>query len=168
MKEPKFKVGDEVNTPKNLYDETSGEVTQVEKIFQEVGDDGKFDMDGLATLEDTIQSIKLPYKFDGETLNIRIPASTIKLRHGEMRENARTRTSKFYGYAYTVTTDKMNSVFSEISLRLKKKVDEGKWKDKALTWFHTLPVIKQTDVMADAKADPGDEKFYEHLRKRYG
>lgn len=173
MIEPKFQVGDEVKTPMNLYHETFGEVTAVEKIFQEVHSggalDGTFDMDGLATLEHTIESIKLPYKFDGETLEIRIPASTIKLKHGEMRENARTRTSKFYGYAYTVTTDKMNSIFSEESLRINKKVDEIQWRMKAMSWALSLPDVKLKEILAESKAEvAGDEKFYDHLRKRYG
>jgi hypothetical protein len=137
-------------------------------LYQEVDDDGEFDRDGLATLERTIQSIKLPYEFDGETLKIRIPASTLKLKHGEMRENARTRTSKFFGYACTVTTEKMNSVFSEEDLMLYNR-DTAGWKDRALTWFHKLPVSRQTEIMNKSySGDYANEKLYNYLAKHYG
>lgn len=120
VKQPKFKVGDTVNCSRTLYDETEGVVTEVERVFQDINPDGSFDMDGLATLEHTISSIQIPYEFDGETLKVHYPASVIKLTDGELRQNAKTRTAKFKSYAYTVRTPKMNTIFSERSLKLKK------------------------------------------------
>lgn len=168
---PRFSVGDVVSTPKNLYNETRGEVTAVERVFQEVHSggvlDGTFNMEGLATLEKTISSIQIPYEFDEVTLKVHHPASEIKLRDGVHKEKAKTRVSKFYGWAYTVTTEKMNSVFSESSLRLVQKVDEKKWKDRALTWFHSLDDKRQAEIMKECGADPGDKFFYEYLRNSW-
>jgi hypothetical protein len=114
MKQPKYKVGDKVRmTSKNLYGENEGEITEVEKIFHELDRNGEFKVGGLTTLESTINSIRLPYTFDGETLTIEMPQSDL----GEIIIKARTHISKFKGYAYTVKTPKMNTIISESSVR---------------------------------------------------
>ena len=116
MKQPKYKVGDAVQMKrKTLYGETTGEITRVEKVFQEVDAHGNFDPDGLATLESTIESIAVPYTFDGETLTVESP----QMDCGNIIIKARTRVSKFKGYAYSVKSPKMNTIYSEGSLKKK-------------------------------------------------
>jgi len=116
-KSPKFKVGDAVKHPKTLYDETEGTVVKIDRIFQETYADGTFNMDGLADIESTIHSCVLPYRFDGKTYEVDFPAETIKCTDGTFHRNAYTKVSKFFGYAYTVETPKMRTLFSERSLR---------------------------------------------------
>lgn len=114
---PLFSIGDTVKHPKSLYDETEGKIVEVERIYQQVNKDGSFDMHGLAHLENTISSICLPYRFDGETLEVDYPESEFKLTNGVIKENAYTMKSRFYGWAYTVETAKMRCVFSQRQLR---------------------------------------------------
>ncbi len=109
MKNPKFKVGDRVTHKKDLYDQTKSKVTAVEKLFKEVDSDNNFVKGGLTTLETTIPSIQLPYKFDGDTLIV-THEYNIKVAPYEHK-------SKFYGYAYSVTNSKMTTIFSEKDLR---------------------------------------------------
>lgn len=118
MNSPKFKIGDRVSCPKTLYNEYEGEIIEIDKVFQDINPDGTFDRDGLAILESTISFCKIPYEFDGETLKVHYPSSDIKLKDGFIHENAKTRISKFSGYAYTVKSTKMSSVFSERNLSL--------------------------------------------------
>lgn len=118
---PKFKVGDMVKTPKNLYNETAGEVIEVEKVFQEVDKNGNFDPDGLSTLEKSIPSTQLPYDFDGETLKVYFPAERMEFANGDAWNRvARVEISRFKGYAISVKTSKMCSVFNERSCKLIK------------------------------------------------
>lgn len=114
LKKPKFKKGDVVSHPFNLYNETSGRIIEVERVYKRLDKyTGKFDPQGLVTRESDISSIAIPYTFDGETLTLTYPKGSL---HGE-REIVET--AKFYGYAYTVESPKMRSVFSESSLKIK-------------------------------------------------
>jgi hypothetical protein len=115
---PEFKVNDKVISKKpTLYGETEGKVTEVGKIFMELDSHtGTFKRGGLATEERDIKSIQIPYEFDGETLKVHYPEDD----YGQWIEKARTEVSKFYGYAYTVKTPKMLTLFAESSLKLKK------------------------------------------------
>ncbi len=118
QKEPKYGIGTRVKTPRDLYNCTEGEIVERERLYQTVDRNGNFDMDGLCTLEHTISSICLPYTFDGETLVITYPKNVIKLADGdELHEAEKTRTAKFFGWAYTVDSGKMRSVFSERSIK---------------------------------------------------
>ena len=113
MKQPKYEVGQKVKLKKKtLYGETEGEIVRVEKIFQEIDESGNFNPDGLSTLESTIDSISIPYTFDGETLTVEFPA----IECTNIIIKAKKRVSKFSGYAYTVETPKMNTMFSESTL----------------------------------------------------
>lgn len=115
---PKFKIGDKVNCPRTLYDETRGEIVEITRLFRRIDiRTGEFERNGLDTLENTIRHIQLPYRFDGNTLEIDYPEETIKLTNMTIHNKAKTETSKFYGYVYTVQTPKMRTVFSERLLR---------------------------------------------------
>lgn len=104
MKQPKYSVGQTLQLLRpTLYDETKGEVTEVEKMFKRIDKySGHFDPDGLVTRESDIETIKLPYEFDGETLKVNY--------------DGRIETSKLYGFAYTIKTPKMLSIYSESGL----------------------------------------------------
>lgn len=116
MKQPKFKVGDSVKMrTKTLYGEKEGVITRIEKVFSEVYEDGTFNSDGLMTLESTIDSISIPYTFDGETLVVEYPETD----YGSFIMKARKRVSKFSGYSYCVKTEKMNTIYPERSLSKK-------------------------------------------------
>lgn len=117
---PKYSIGQTVKCPPTLYNEKEGKIVDIEKIFQEVNKDGTFNMDGLATLERTIQHCCLPCRFDGKTLEVDHPESTMKLTNGTIYHKAYTRVSKFYGYAYTIQTKEMRSLFNEEQIKLKK------------------------------------------------
>lgn len=113
MKTPKFKKGDRVQHQLNLYNETTSEIVEVEKVFKRLDKHtGKFDPQGLVTRESDINSIKIPYTFDGETLTVTYPKGTLN------RDRDIVEVAKFYGYAYVVESPKMRSVFSESSLKL--------------------------------------------------
>lgn len=114
---PKFKVGDPVRMKKpDLYNCTTGKVVGVEKIFQAF-EDGRFDMRGLAILENTIECTSVPYKLDGDTLEIYMPESEFKMSNGDvLKRAAKTRVYKFRDYAYTVESDKMRTVYNGSSL----------------------------------------------------
>jgi len=105
---PKYAIGDTVTCPKTLYNETEGEIVEVERIFKE-WENGKFRRGGLCTSEDTIPLGCLPTTFDGVTLVVSYPKSIL----GEAKDMV----SKFYGYAYTIRTPKGLTVFSEKSLK---------------------------------------------------
>ena len=110
----KFKIGDIVNTKPNLYGETEGVVTSVKRIYAEVFDGtDKFIPKGLCTEEDTIYGIYIPFTFDGETLTITQPEDKEKFQRGW------TRISKFKGWVIHVKSPKMNTIFSEKSVKLK-------------------------------------------------
>lgn len=113
-KTPKFSVGDLVKTPKTLYDETVGIITNIDRLFKKVYPNGEFDPDGLVTEEKTIKGIQIPYEFDGETLIVHYPqweTETVIMK-------AYSETRKFYGYSYTVKSLKMNTLHFEKSLKL--------------------------------------------------
>lgn len=114
MKTPKFKMGDRVQHPLNLYNETTGQIIEVEKVFKRLDNyTGKFDPQGLVIRESDISSIAIPHTFDGETLTLTYPKGSLH------RDREIVETAKFYGYAYTVESPKMRSVFSESSLKIK-------------------------------------------------
>jgi len=104
-KQPRYSVGQTLQLKsKTLYDEVQGTVSSIERKYQRISKfTGKFDPHGLTTLEGSIKSISLPYEFDGETLIVTY-------------NDGNKETSKFSGYAYTIKTPKMNSVYSEGSL----------------------------------------------------
>ena len=102
-KQPKFKIGDKVTlkTP-SLYNERSGVITAVEKVYKDVNGT-------LCHRESDINSISIPYRFDGITLEIDYPETVFS----NFTQHAYTKISKFYGYSYTVKTEKMNCIYSE-------------------------------------------------------
>ena len=111
---PKFQIGNAVRmSKKTLYDETEGMISEVEKVFQELHrNSDEIDTDGLMIRESDIKNICLPYEFDGEKyLSIQYSSDiTCSVN--------RTKKYKFCGYAYTITTPKMSSIYPEKSLRL--------------------------------------------------
>lgn len=116
QKKPLYNVGDKVNTPKNLYKETEGEITEIERLYKEVDENGRFVCDGLVTAEGTIQSIVLPHTFDGQTLVVNHPETD----YGSFVRKAFVMTSKFYGYAYTVKSTKILTIWNEKRIRLQQ------------------------------------------------
>jgi len=115
--QPKFKVGDPVKHPKDLYKQTESVITEVHRKYQVVNADGSFDPDGLCTLEDTIDSCCLPFSFDGEVLKVWYPRED----WGAWIQKAYISESHFAGYSYSTTNDKMNTLWPERSLKLLKK-----------------------------------------------
>lgn len=76
-------------------------VEEIHRCFAECDARGKFVRGGLHTEERDIKSIELPYRFDGETLQVDFPAAT----YGDWTQAAHTQTSKFFGYDYSVRGD---------------------------------------------------------------
>lgn len=112
MKCPKFKIGDIVSHPQNLYKEHSGEIVEVDKILKKLDDyTGNFEIDGLCMKESDLDLIKHPYTFDGHTLIITIPAGIYNSKKEEKR------VYKEHGYAYTIKSPLMLSIFSEKDLK---------------------------------------------------
>jgi len=115
--QPKFKVGDPVKHPKDLYDQTESVIREVHRKYQAVDDDGSFDFSGLCTLEDTIASCCLPFSFDGEVLKVWHSRED----YGSWIQKAYVHESRFVGYSYSTTNDKMNTIWPENCLKLLKK-----------------------------------------------
>lgn len=119
MKEPKFKIGDAVRmSSPTLYNETEGVITGIERKLKkldshclergvEVFEDG-----GLVTLESSINSISLPYDFDGTYLRVTYPKGTLN------RDRDVVTVSKVFGYSYVIKSPKMNSIYPEKSLKV--------------------------------------------------
>jgi hypothetical protein len=106
QKEPKFEIGDKVSMKvKTLYGETHGEVVEAEKEFLELDRFGNFREDGLIFSEREIDSIALPYTFDGETLTIEQPQREYSIVY------------KFSGYGYTIKTPKSLTSYPENYLK---------------------------------------------------
>lgn len=115
---PKFNVGDGVTLKKQtLYGETVGVVESVERVYKQVEKDGSFSRSGLATRESDIKHGCLPYRFDGETVEVEYPEHDF----GGWIQKAHTMKSRFAGYGYTVRSEKMLTVYSESSLIKKSK-----------------------------------------------
>lgn len=115
---PKFEIGDLVTCPPDLYKCTQGQIVERERIFQELYPDGTFDPTGLSTLESTFSSFCVPWRVEGDLLYVTMPASDIKLSNGgRYTQPECVELSRFKGWAYTVESDKMRSVFSEKSLK---------------------------------------------------
>lgn len=99
---------------KTLYGETEGVIVAIGNLFKVVHPGtNTFDSDGLVTDESTINSISLPYEFDGETFTVHYPEAD----YGTWIRKAFTDTSKFYGYSYDVRTKKMLTMYGEKSLK---------------------------------------------------
>lgn len=119
QKKPKFEVGQEVSMSRpTLYGESKGVITQSTKLFKcvrKVYADGRSypEHNGLVQEERHIDSICLPHRFDGNTLEVDHPQSD----YGTFIQKAFTAVYEFYGYAYTVKTEKINTVYSERQLR---------------------------------------------------
>ncbi len=118
QKQPKYTIDQHVSHPRDLYNCTTGHIREIERIYQEIDvRTGNFKEGGLSTLESTIPHCVLPYTVTAEILTVEFPKSVIKLSTGELHENSWTQVSKFKGWAYTVESAKMRSVFSERSLK---------------------------------------------------
>lgn len=104
-RQPKYNEGETVTMKSpNLYGEKVGVITRVERIYRDLDKyTGKIDPHGLSTAEGTISSISLPYEFDGETLVVKYP-------------DGKERKAIFTGYAYTIKSAKMNSMYPESGL----------------------------------------------------
>lgn len=116
--EPKFKITDKVKHPKDLYKDTQGEIYGIEKMYQECysHDDMTFDPEGLTQLGSHIHNIQIPYTFEDDVLRVTFPEAD----YGSFIMKERTNVYRFSGYAYSVKSPQMNSLFSESSLRLIK------------------------------------------------
>jgi hypothetical protein len=103
MKESKFKIGDVVNCPKTLYGETKGKIREIRRSFHKIDEKENFIRGGLSILESEIENMSCECKLDGEFLIITHESNIEKF--------------KFRNYAYIVKTEKMNTIFSEKSLK---------------------------------------------------
>lgn len=107
---PLYKMGDTVSMPANLYDETTGKIVKIGRLFKEINPvTGKFIAGGLVTDEDTIKSICIPYTFDGETLTVNYPGIDL----GDYVRKPYTRVSKFYQHGYVVKSHKICTAIRE-------------------------------------------------------
>lgn len=117
QKQARFGTDDIVKMSKpTLYNEMEGIIISVERNYKQLhshlpADKEAFDPRGLVTRESDIQDIKIPYRFDGEYLEVDYPNG----------DGFRTERSKFYGYSYTIKTEKMHSIYPEYALTLVKK-----------------------------------------------
>jgi hypothetical protein len=114
----KFEIGNDVVTKKpTLYNETEGTITEVTRMFKAVCPyTGKIDRAGLCILEQEIVSMSVPYELDGDVLKVHMPERD----YGTWVQKAQTHVYVFNGFCYTVKTPKMNTVYSEKTLKLKK------------------------------------------------
>lgn len=96
---PKFKVGDQV-TAKSKYNGIIARATveNVTRTFSACDANGQFERGGLVTVESDIKSICLPYRFDGETLEVDHPET----KFATFTMHAHTHRSRFSGYSYTI------------------------------------------------------------------
>ncbi len=123
---PKFKVTDSVIHPPDLYKQTESKVTKISRKLNTCFEDRTIDRDGLAYIEDHQDWEK--FETQGTTPWIN-PSKSVEWQW--LNENMIKGTwigdyktgKSFYaivtGFAYTVSNDKMNSVFSEGHLKLK-------------------------------------------------
>lgn len=107
QRKPKFKVGDNVKMLiENLQGETTGKVSEVNRIYKEVyPGTNEIDPDGLTISENTIKTISVPYKFDGDVLEIQ-------------SSSGKTRKHIFAGYNVVVISEKMNTMINENYVQL--------------------------------------------------
>lgn len=118
QKKAKFEIGQKVNmSTKTLYGEVEGvivERTKIYKVVTRISNGRSFpETNGLVHEERRIDSICLPYRFDGNTLEIDYPEKD----YGSFIQKAFTTISEFYGYSYTIKTPKMLTSYSERQLR---------------------------------------------------
>jgi len=118
QKEAKFEIGQKVNmSTKTLYGEVEGVIVDITRTYKVVSKvingNSFFETNGLVHEERHIHSICLPYRFDGNTLEIDYPQKD----YGSFVQKAFTTISEFYGYSYTVKTPKMRTSYSERQLR---------------------------------------------------
>lgn len=114
QKEPKFEIGQKVSlSSPTLYGETQGvivERTRCYKVVARVYNGYSIpETNGLLHDERDIPSICLPYRFDGNTLEIDYPETNWG--------KACTMVSEFYGYSYSIKTAQMLSLYPERALR---------------------------------------------------
>jgi hypothetical protein len=118
QKEAKFEIGQKVTmSSKTLYGEVEGviiERTKIYKVVTRISNGRSFhETNGLVHEERHIHSICLPYRFDGNTLEIDYPQKD----YGSFVQKAFTTISEFCGYSYTIKTPKMLTSYSERKLR---------------------------------------------------
>jgi len=93
--EPKHKIGQTVRLKKpSLYNEFTGKIVDIEKIYAETNPDGTFKRGGLWTASGTIECIALPHTLENDVLTVTYP-SGMKM------------VSKFKDYSFTIETPKM-------------------------------------------------------------
>lgn len=119
QKEPKFEIGDKVSMSRaTLYGEKEGVIIAFDKNYKAVRKiygDGRVlqEFDGLVQEEGHIKNIRLPYRFDGVTLEVDYPETD----YGTFIQKAYTSIYEFCGYSYTVKTDKILTCYSERQLK---------------------------------------------------
>jgi len=92
--EPKHTIGQNVRLKKpSLYNEYTGKIVEIEKIYAETNPDGTFKRGGLWTASGTIECFSVPYTLENDVLTVHSPSGT--------------RVSKFKEYSYTIETPKM-------------------------------------------------------------
>ena len=112
--QPLFKVGDLVRQSKDLYGLTESMITQVDRKYKAVDENGNFDPDGLVSMENDMGSCCLPWSFDGKVLRVEFPRTD----YGGWIQKAYVLESRFAGYIYVTKNSEMNSIWPETSLKL--------------------------------------------------
>ena len=129
----KFKVGDQVNTTKNLYGETHGVVTEVRKTYQRCDEHGNIERGGLCSLEEQFYIPEDPalrdkpwvskgnkditYEFAGPDMIVgRWHRDGVEINEGPFK---RTFYNVFTRYSYTVDSGRMLTIFPERCLSAK-------------------------------------------------
>lgn len=108
-KQPKFKIGDKVKTPPDLYGETEAVVYSIERGYLELNPDGSFDNRGLMLCEIDLKGMSVKVETDGINVKVFMPSSRY--------DTQRIEHYKFKKYLYSVKSKKMNTLFGENNLK---------------------------------------------------
>jgi hypothetical protein len=110
--QPLYSKGTEVRySLPDLYDQTTGKIVEVERIFQDTFEDGSFDEDGLCRIESDMQSTRFPWEIKDNVLTIHYPPDPTCYRNGKIV------VAKFKYFAYVCESSKMRTLFRETSIK---------------------------------------------------
>lgn len=94
----KYKIGEQLVVTDGYYKDKTVKVIHIGKMFKETDERQNFVYDGLVTFESDINSIQLPYTFDGHILVVDFPEEIFD----NFKREAYRKTSVFYDYYYDV------------------------------------------------------------------
>ncbi|QST02441.1 hypothetical protein IMZ31_23620 (plasmid) [Pontibacillus sp. ALD_SL1] len=108
-------MGERVLITNGMHRGEIGTIKGEERLFKETEGEG-FAEDGLVTLESSIESISVPYEFDGEVLRIHMEEQD----YGDWIKKAHTKTSRYWKMGYIVKIDENShlTLISEDQLKI--------------------------------------------------